>query len=132
MLDVFVRPTALVAVVASAVTAIGSQTQGTDKPKHPTVCAAGVKTYDTLSEVPVPYDSVEVPRPAAPVMITSPEEAEAAQMDLLRRAGSVGATGIVVSVVTQDDGMGRITQRRSVQGVFVPSDSARAQLACKR
>lgn len=94
------------------------------------VCAEGVKVYDDIKEVPKPYDSLTVPRSAQPVMVTNEAEAEAAQLAMRGRAGSVGATGVVVTDETTDNGSGMVQMRRSIQGVYVAADSARAQKAC--
>ena len=94
------------------------------------VCAAGVKIYDDIKEVPKPYDSLSVPPADGPVMVTNEAEAEAAQMAMRGRAGSVGATGVVVTDLTEDNGSGMVRMRRSVQGVYAASDSSRAQKAC--
>jgi len=99
---------------------------------HPQVCAKGVRMYDSLNDVPFPRDSIVVPPAAAPVVVTNPDEAEAARMAMLGRAGSAGATGVVVTIVDSDDGNGRVVSRRTVKGFFVPSDSARAQGACQK
>jgi hypothetical protein len=100
------------------------------KKTHAPVCAQGVKTYDDIKEVPRPYDSLAVPPSAQPVMVTSEAEADAASLAMRGRAGSVGATGVVVTDETTDNGSGMVTMRRSVQGVYVAADSARAQKAC--
>ena len=99
---------------------------------HPPVCAEGVRMYDSIKDVPFPRDSVAVPPAAAPVVVTNPDEAEAARKAMMGRAGSAGATGVVVTIVDKDDGNGRVVSRRTVQGFFVPSDSARAQSACRK
>lgn len=99
-------------------------------PKHPVVCARGVAVYHDIKEVPTPFDSVVVPPAAAPVRVSNEAEAEAAELDLKRRAGSVGATSFVVTEEREDDGSGMVRLRRAVQGLFVRADSARAQQAC--
>jgi hypothetical protein len=63
------------------------------------------------------------------IRVSSPEDAEAAELAIRERAGSVGATSILVVDVTTDDGGGQRVQR-SVSAYFVPSDSARAQQTC--
>ncbi|HVT37682.1 MAG TPA: hypothetical protein VHE78_01435 [Gemmatimonadaceae bacterium] len=100
------------------------------KTSHPKVCAKGVVVYHNRSEVPTPHDTVSVPPADHPVRVTSPEEAEAAELAMRGRAGSVGATGVLVTEEREDDGSGVVRMRRSVQGLYVPSDSARVQRAC--
>jgi hypothetical protein len=77
----------------------------------------------------MPHDSLGLP-PGAPVRVTSAEEAAAADLAMRGRAGSVGATGVVVTEVTEAGDGGTVIRRRVVP-VFVPSDSGRAQAACK-
>lgn len=118
---------------ALALAAPSAHAQAASKPAaHPPVCAEGVRMYDSLKDVPVPRDSVVVPPAAAPVVVTNPDDAEAARKAMMGRAGSAGATGVVVTIVDKDDGSGRVVSRRTVQGFFVPSDSARAQSACRK
>ena len=101
---------ALLAIAAPSVRA-----QSATKPAaHPPVCAAGVRMYDSLNDVPPQRDSVVVPPAAAPVVVTNPDEAEAARMAMMGRAGSAGATGVVVTIVDTDDGNGRVMSRRTV------------------
>ena len=127
-----VRPAVLLPalLVALAASRAGAQAAPAPAKKHPAVCALGVAVHHDAKEIRTPYDSVEIPAPAAPVRVTSEAEAEAAELDLRARAGSVGATGVIVTTVTDDDGSGEIRMRRSVQGIFVPADSARAQQVC--
>ena len=120
-------PIALTLLLAAKAEA---QTATSPKKAHVPVCAQGVKTYDDIKEVPKPYDSLTVPPSAQPVMVTNEAEAEAASLAMRGRAGSVGATGVVVTDETTDNGSGMVTMRRSVQGVYVVADSARAQKAC--
>jgi len=98
--------------------------------RHATVCAAGVHVYQGVNEVPKPYDSLAMP-PGPPIQVTNPAEAEAAERAVRERAGSVGATGIVFIDVTSAGPGGGMEMRRTMFPVFVPSDSARAQRACK-
>ena len=98
--------------------------------KHPVVCGKGVRTYDSLKEVPTPFDTLKLP-PHAPVRVSSPEEADAAQAEMMTAAGTIGATGLVVEEVTEADGGGMTVHRRVVP-VFVPSDTARAYGACRK
>ena len=94
------------------------------------VCAKGVRVFTEKAQVPVPFDTLRVPPSDGPVRVTSPEEAEAAELALRARAGSVGATGVLLTdEVTESNGEQRM--RRSVMGVYVRADSARAQQACK-
>ena len=118
---------------ALALAAPAAHAQAASKPvTHPPVCAEGDGMYDSINDVPVPRDSVVVPPAPAPVVVTNPDEAEAARMALMGRAGSAGATGVVVTIVDKDDGNGRVMSRRTVRGFFVPSDTARAQAACRK
>jgi hypothetical protein len=71
-----------------------------------------------------------MPPADGPVRVTSPEEAEAAELAMRGRAGSVGATGVLVTDEVSDEG-GQQRIRRSVTALYVPADSARAQAACK-
>jgi len=98
--------------------------------KHPVVCGKGVRTYNSLKEVPAPFDTLQMP-PHAPVQVHSPEEADAAQAQMMTDAGKVGATGLVVEEVSESDGAG-MTVHRQVRAVFVPSDTARAYAACRK
>lgn len=97
--------------------------------KHPVVCAKGVRTYGSWKEVPTPFDSLKLP-PGAPIRVSSPEEAEAADLEMHRRAGLIGATGLVVMEVVDDDGSSRSVHRQVIP-VFVPADTARAYAACR-
>ena len=96
---------------------------------RPIVCAKGVRTYNSLKEVPSPFDTLKLP-PHAPIRVSSPEEAEAAQAQMLTDAGKIGATGLVVEEVSENDG-GSMTVHRRVVPVFVPADTARAYKACR-
>jgi len=118
------------AAIALMIAPAAAQTAGPQKPRHPAVCAAGVRTYSSVAEVPAPFDSLTLP-PGPPVRVTNPEEAEAAERNIRAQAGSVGATGLVVIEETDSDPTGAMRVRRRVLPVFVPSDSARAQQACR-
>ena len=96
---------------------------------HPAVCAKGVRTYNDLKDVPTPFDSLRLP-PGPPIRVNSPEEADAADVEMHRRAGAIGATGLVVTEVIDDDGNSRTVHRRVIP-VFVPADTARAYTACR-
>jgi hypothetical protein len=120
---------AAIALAVASRTA-GAQAQAGEQPRHPQVCAAGVRTYSSLAEVPTPYDSLRLP-PGPPIRVTSPAEAEAAEQAVRAQAGAVGATGLVVTEETESDPMGAMRVRRRVLPVFVASDSARAQQACR-
>jgi len=98
-------------------------------PAHPPVCGKGVRTYNDFKDVPTPFDTLKLP-PHAPIQVHSEEEAEAAQQQMLTDAGKVGATGLVVMEVEDDNGGSRTVHRRAVP-VFVPSDTARAYAACR-
>jgi len=129
------RLTAAVAAIAivTVCRSAGAQSAATQgqAPRHPRVCAAGVRTYTSITQVPTPFDSLTMPPASGPIRVTSPAEAEAADRAMHERAGSVGATGVVVSDVTEDVG-GGMRIRRSVLPVFVSADSARAQQACRK
>jgi hypothetical protein len=137
MASITLRGHLATAVSAIAIVAIsrsaGAQTAANrgQAPRHPRVCAGGVRTYPSVTQVPTPFDSLAMPPAPGPVRVTNPAEAEAADRAVRERAGSVGATGVVVSDVTEDTG-GGMRIRRSVLPVFVPSDSARAQQACRK
>jgi hypothetical protein len=115
-------------------TASAAQTADTaaasSPPAHPVVCPEGVRRYGAMSEVPAPFDSLAMPKGLPPIRVSSPDEEAAAEREVNRRAGSVGATGLVV---TQEAGPGLNlrTVRRHAVAVFVPADSARAQAACR-
>lgn len=126
-----VRAAVIAALVSTApVTARAQGAAATTQPEHPKVCAEGVREYYSKADIPTPYDTLVMP-PSEPIRVTSPEEAEAAQRLMRERAGSVGATGLLVVEQTTDDGMGRVQMSRSVTPVFAPSDSARAYAACR-
>ncbi len=119
-----------VALVVTARGAVTAQTAN-QKPRHPVVCAKGVRIYTDRSQLPVKRDSLTMPPSSGPVRVTSPEEAEAAELALRGRAGSVGATSILVTDETSDDGSGGQRLSRRVAAFFIPADSAQAQQACK-
>ncbi|MEP6990567.1 MAG: hypothetical protein ABJA80_06505 [bacterium] len=90
-----------------------------------------MRVFTDRSQVPVPFDTLTIPAAPEPVRVSSPAEAEVAELAMRARAGSVGATGVLfVDVESEDNGMVRL--HRSVTAVFAPADSARAQLACKQ
>jgi hypothetical protein len=122
----FLAPFALAALVSASAAAQGSP------PKRVPVCAKGVQIYTDIRDVPKPYDSVTVPPPDQPVRVTNEDEMAAAELAMRGRAGTVGATGVVITDETTDDGSGRVQLRRSLQGVYVATDSARAQKACAK
>ena len=97
--------------------------------KHPPVCGKGVRTYSSLKDVPTPFDSLKLP-PGPPIRVHSPEEAQAAETQMLALAGSVGATGLVETEEQEDMG-GSLVVRRRVIPVFVAADTARAYAACR-
>jgi len=122
---------AVVILVAAASIASAQATRSSaTTQKHAPICAKGVKIYTERSQIPVPFDTLEVPPPDAPVRVTNEQEMEAAELAMRERAGSVGATGVLVTDEVEEDG-GNRRVRRSVKGVFVPADSARAAQACK-
>jgi hypothetical protein len=124
-----VVPSLLLTVAAAGISR--AQSSDASKPKHPAVCAQGVRVYTDASQAPTPRDTVQIPAPDGPVRVSSPEEAEAAELALRGRAGSVGATGVIVTDQVSDEG-GAQRIRRSVVGIFAPADSAHAQAACKK
>jgi hypothetical protein len=89
-----------------------------------------VQIYDSIDKVPVPHDTLQMPSATGPVIVTNEAEAEAAELAMRGRAGSVGATGVVVLDDVQESGGERTVRRRGMIPVFAPSDSARAQKAC--
>src|SRR3954468_19818991 len=97
-------------------------------PKLAPVCAKGVRIFTERSDIPVPFDTLSIPRPDGPVRVSSPEEAEAAELALRARAGSVGATGVLITDVRTEDANG-MQLRRQVTGLYVRADSAKAQAA---
>jgi hypothetical protein len=107
-----------------------AQAAAAAKAKHPVVCAKGVRVYTDKAQVPVPHDTVTIPPADGPIRITSPDEAEAAELALRGRAGSAGATAVlVIDEVSGDADAQRV--RRTATGLFVPADSVRALQACK-
>lgn len=88
--------------------------------------------YADIKEIPVPHDTVQIPAPDGPIRVTNEEEARAAELLLRKRAGSVGATGLLAMTVETDDGAGMVRASRRVVGVFVRADSAAAQKACTK
>lgn len=125
-----IRSAVAAAVVLAGSAAVGSA-QDAKPAKHTPICAKGVRIYTERNQVPVPFDTLQVPSPDGPVRVTNEQEAEAAELAMRARAGSVGATGVLVTDEVQDTGDGERRMRRNVLGVFVPADSARAQQACK-
>ena len=117
---------ALVLAASSA----GAQVAAKPAPKHAPTCARAIKTYDDIKQIPVPHDTVEIPAPDGPIRVTNEAEAEAADLALRTRAGTVGATGMLVTTIEQDNGSGMITMRRNVTGIYVRADSAEAQKTC--
>jgi hypothetical protein len=107
--------------------------QSASAPRHPVVCAQGVRIYDDRAQLPAKRDSIEIPPPpGGPVRVSSPEEAEAAEMALRERAGLVGVTSLLIITETENDGPDMQRMRRSVSGFFVAADSARAAGICKK
>jgi hypothetical protein len=120
----------LFATASAAQTADTASAVTAAKPAHPVVCAAGIRRYHAMSEVPTPFDSLAMPRGLTPIRVTSPDEEEAAEREVNRRAGSIGATGLVVVDEASPDYGIRTVRRRAIP-VFVAADSARAQAACR-
>lgn len=124
--------TAVAAAVILAGSATVASAQST-KPavKHTPVCAKGVKVYTDRSQIPVPFDTLDVPPSDTPVRVTNEQEAEAAELALRGRAGSIGANAVLITDEVEESGDGNRRVRRNVTGIFVPSDSSRALQACK-
>lgn len=125
-----ISPVLAVAVTLAASHAARAQAAPAAK-THPAVCAQGVRVYTDKRQVPVPHDTLTMPPADGPVRVSSPEEAEAAELAMRGRAGSVGATGVLVTDVTSDDG-GGTRVRRSVTALYVPADAAHAAQVCKK
>ena len=124
------RVAVVVALASIAASSASAQAVAPAKPARAPFCARGVRIYTEPSQVPTPVDTLRIPPADAPVRVTSPEEAEAAELALRGRAASVGANALLITdVVTEDAGGQRI--RRSVVGLFVRADSARSVAACK-
>ncbi len=121
----FVPSTAL-ALLAFAAPVL--QAQATTAPRRPPVCDRGVKVYTDRAALPVPHDTLKMP-PGAPIRISNPDEAAAAELAMRGRAGAAGATGLLIFDETNEDG-GMMRVRRRVIPIFAPSDSARAQREC--
>jgi hypothetical protein len=121
-----------VAIALSILGARAAHAQATAaaKPKHPVVCAKGVRVYSDRSQVPTPHDTVAIPPADGPIRVTSAEEAEAAEMALRGRAGSAGANSVLVIDEVSGNADSQ-SVRRTATGLFVPADSARALQACK-
>jgi hypothetical protein len=114
-----------VASLAGFAATAGAQTA---QPRHPAVCGQGVRIYEDRAKLPAQRDSIAIPRPpGGQIRVNSPEEAEAAEMALRERAGSVGATSLLILTETDND-----TVRRSVSGFFIVADSVRAAGICKK
>ena len=124
-----VRAVAGAVLLSAAATVIQAQSAPV-KPAHPAVCVAGVRVYNAKADVSVPHDTVALP-PGPPIRVTSPEEAEAADLDLRARAGAAGANGVLMTTETVEESDGQVRMARNVTPVFVPADSARAAAACK-
>lgn len=109
----------------------GAQAPATQR--HPAVCAEGVRIYNDRAQLPAVRDSIVIPPPpGGQIRVSSPEEAEAAEMALRARAGSVGATSLLIITETENDGPDMQRMRRSVAGFFIAADSARAVGICKK
>jgi hypothetical protein len=117
-------------VLAGSATAASAQKSSPPTAKHTPICAKAVRVYTDRAQIPTPFDTLDVPAPDGPVIVTNDQEAEAAELALRARAGSVGATAVLVTEDVEESGGDRRV-RRKVTGIFVPSDSARAQQACK-
>ena len=137
-MSAFAAPAPIRALTIAAVVSIISARSGRAqaaaehpaKMRQPAVCARGVRMYTDKSQVPAPHDTLTLPPADGPIRVTSPEEAEAAELALRGRAGSVGATGVLVTDEISGDGDNQ-RMRRTAVAVYVRADSARAQAACK-
>ena len=125
----------ILSVAALAVPAV-ARAQASAAPQLsqlPKVCADGVREFYQRAELSmVKYDTLTMPPMDGPSRVTSEEEAAAAQRMMREKAGSVGATGLLVLEETTDDGNGRVQMHRSVTPVYMPSDTARAYAACRK
>jgi hypothetical protein len=121
---------AVIAALSCAVPFVARAQQAAKPAAHPKVCAEGVREFYSRADIPTPYDTLVMP-PSEPILVNSPEEAAAAGRLVREKAGSVGATGLLVLEERTDDGMGRVEMHRSVTPVFSASDSARAYAACR-
>ncbi len=106
--------------------------QAATKPGHPPVCAEGVKQYEGFATVPTPFDTLQMPPAAGPIRVTNDEEARAADYEMRKRAGSVGANGLVVVDKVEEGGGGQSRISRQATAIFVLADSARVREACKK
>lgn len=120
----------LAAALLLAASSAGAQAAARPATKRIPTCARAMKTYDDIKQVPLPHDTVDVPAPDGPVRVTNEAEAEAAELALKTRAASVGATGVLITTIEQDNGGGMVTMRRNVTGIYVRADSAEAQKIC--
>lgn len=118
----------LAALDLASPSTVSAQASGPQATRHPTICAAGVRTYTSPQGVPAVHDTLPLP-PGPPIRVTSDEEAEAADLAMRGRAGSVGATGVLISEETENADGGMLVHRHVV-ALFVPSDTARARAAC--
>jgi hypothetical protein len=118
--------------VAAPLGAAGAQGGGTMSrvATRPAVCTDGVALYNNLGSVPTPFDTLTMP-PSEPIRVSSPEEAAAAERMILQRAGSVGATGVLMTTVEEETADG-LRMHRSVTPVFAASDTTRAYAACRK
>jgi hypothetical protein len=121
---------AIIAALSCVVPFVARAQQAAMPAAHPKVCAEGVREFYSKADIPTPYDTLVMP-PSEPIRVSSPEEAAAAERLVREKAGSVGATGLLVLEERTDDGMGRVEMHRSVTPVFAASDSARAYAACR-
>jgi hypothetical protein len=101
------------------------------QPKYPAVCAKGVRTYTDRAQLPAKRDSLTMPPSPGPVRVTNEEEAAAAELAIRERAGSIGATSILVLTQRKEED-GGVRMERSISAFFIPSDSAQAQETCRK
>jgi hypothetical protein len=128
-----VRSAAIAALIVAAPLG-AARAQGGGTMSHvatrPAVCTDGVALYHNLGSVPTPFDTLAMP-PSEPIRVSSPEEAAAAERMMLQRAGSIGATGVLMTTMEEETADG-LRMHRSVTPVFAPGDTARAYAACRK
>jgi hypothetical protein len=123
---------AVLSLAGAGAAAAQSSAAGAQPGRHTAVCAAGVRVYTDIKDVPVPHDTLKMPPMDGQIRVTNAQEAEAAELAMRGRAGSVGATGVLVLDDVQNDGGNMIVRRRGLVPVFVPADSARALQVCRK
>lgn len=121
-----------VAGLCLAGVAMSAAAQAPATKRHPAVCAEGVRVYTERASLPAQRDSVPIPPPpGGGVRVTNQEEADAAELAMRGRAGSAGATSVLV-LTEMEDGPNGHQMRRTVSGFFIVADSVRAAGICKK